>query len=225
MTEDLSSRRFAPPGLITAEGAFARIVPYEPAHAEPLWRALGAGSDPELWRYLPPDEPASPEALDAFLNARAASDDWRVHVLMDRASGAVFGTASFMRNRVAHGSTEVGCVAFSRAARGGAAPTDAMRLMAGHVFDELGYRRYEWKCHGENAASRRAAVRLGFTFEGVFRQDMIVRGRNRDTAWFSLLDHEWPQAKAAFDLWLAPENFDADGRQHRSLAAIRDTLE
>ncbi len=100
-----------------------------------------------------------------------------------------------------------------------------MYLMARHAFEDLGYRRYEWKCNALNAPSRRAALRLGFTYEGLFRQHMVIKGRNRDTTWFSLLDHEWPRAKAAFEAWLAPGNFDADGRQKSRLEDIRNTLE
>jgi len=132
--------------------------------------------------------------------------------------------ASFMRNRPEHGSTEVGFIVFAKALRRTAAATDAMALMAAYVFETLGYRRYEWKCDAENAASRTAAERLGFRFEGVFRNDMWVRGRNRDTAWYSITDAEWPVRARALSAWLSPDNFDMGGRQCRSLADVRRAL-
>jgi RimJ/RimL family protein N-acetyltransferase len=118
-----------------------------------------------------------------------------------------------MRIKPAHGVIEVGNVLFSPSLQRTAAATEAMYLMASHVFDHLGYRRYEWKCNALNLASRRAAERLGFTFEGIFRQHMVVKGQSRDTAWFAMLDHDWPARKQAFETWLAPENFDREGRQ------------
>ena len=133
----------------------------------------------------------------------------------------MLGMASYMRIRPEHGSAEVGFVCFSKAMQRTPAATEAMYLMARHLFDDLGYRRYEWKCDNANEKSRRAAERLGFAFEGVFRQDMVMKGRNRDTAWYSMLDTEWPAAKAAFEAWLAPENFDGEGRQRNKLADIR----
>ncbi|VAW07153.1 Acetyltransferase, GNAT family, partial [hydrothermal vent metagenome] len=136
-------------------------------------------------------------------------------------TGAVLGMASYMRIRPEAGSVEIGCIVFSGALQKTPAATEAMYLMARHIFDDLGYRRYEWKCNDENAASKSAAERLGFQFEGVFRQDMVVKGENRDTAWFSVLDSEWPEVKAGLNAWLAPENFDADGRQRRSLRQCR----
>ena len=119
---------------------------------------------------------------------------------------------------------EVGHIWYSPALQRTRLATEAMYVMARHVFDDLGYRRYEWKCNALNEPSRRAAVRLGFTFEGVFRQHMVIKGENRDTAWYSMLDSEWPAAKAAFEAWLRPENFDAEGRQLRSLAELRVVL-
>ena len=123
-----------------------------------------------------------------------------------------------MRIKPAHGVVEVGNVLFSPSLQRTAAATEAMYLMASHVFDHLGYRRYEWKCNALNLASRRAAERLGFTFEGIFRQHMVVKGQSRDTAWFAMLDHEWPDRKQAFEAWLDPENFDAEGHQITSLS-------
>jgi RimJ/RimL family protein N-acetyltransferase len=135
-------------------------------------------------------------------------------------TGRAAGWASYMRTKPVHGVIEVGNVVFSPGLQRTRAATEAMYLMAGHVFDTLGYRRYEWKCDAKNAASRRAAERLGFTFEGIFRQHMVAKGRNRDTAWLSMLDHEWPARKRAFETWLDPSNFDSGGRQLLSLGQI-----
>ncbi len=134
-----------------------------------------------------------------------------------RTEHQALGWASLMRAVPQHGVVEVGNVLFSPALQRTRAATEAMYLMAAHVFETLGYRRYEWKCNAQNEPSRRAAHRLGFTFEGIFRQHMVIRRRNRDTAWFSMLDHEWPTRKQAFESWLSPENFDNEGRQKRNM--------
>jgi RimJ/RimL family protein N-acetyltransferase len=126
-----------------------------------------------------------------------------------------------MRAEPAHGVVEVGNILLTPALQRTTAATEAMYLMARHVFEDLGYRRYEWKCNAENLPSRRAAARLGFTYEGIFRQHMVAKGRNRDTAWFSMLDGEWPARKQAFEAWLDPENFDAAGRQQQTLEHFR----
>jgi RimJ/RimL family protein N-acetyltransferase len=131
------------------------------------------------------------------------------------------GVASYLRIEPAMGSIEVGHLAYSPALQRHPAATEAMYLMMRHVFDELGYRRYEWKCDDRNQASRRAALRLGFRFEGIFRQHMVIKGRNRDTAWYAILDSEWPALRAAFERWLDPANFDAAGRQRARLEALR----
>jgi RimJ/RimL family protein N-acetyltransferase len=135
-------------------------------------------------------------------------------------TGRAAGWASYMRIKPAHGVIEVGNVLFSPALQRTRASTEAMYLMARHVFEDLGYRRYEWKCNAKNEPSRRAALRLGFTFEGIFRQHMVTKDRNRDTAWFSMLDHEWPARKRAFEAWLDPANFDDQGKQRKSLTEI-----
>ena len=126
-----------------------------------------------------------------------------------------------MRIEPAHGVVEVGNILLSPILQRTTAATEAMYLMARHVFDDLGYRRYEWKCNAENEPSRRAALRLGFSFEGIFRQHMVIKDRNRDTAWFAMLDHEWPARKQAIETWLDPANFVADGKQRYKLAACR----
>jgi RimJ/RimL family protein N-acetyltransferase len=140
--------------------------------------------------------------------------------IVPKSGGKAQGYASYMRMDPANGVIEVGNILMSPTLQRTSAATEAMYLMARHVFEDLGYRRYEWKCNANNAPSRRAALRYGFTFEGIFRQHMIVKGRNRDTAWFSMLDSEWPARKAAFEAWLDPANFDAESRQRRSLGEI-----
>jgi RimJ/RimL family protein N-acetyltransferase len=132
--------------------------------------------------------------------------------------------ASFLRMAPEHGVIEIGHIWFAPALQRTRQATEAIYLMARHVFDDLGYRRLEWKCDALNEPSRRAAQRFGFTFEGVFRQHMVVKGRNRDSAWFSILDGEWPAIREAFEAWLGPENFDADGRQRQTLAAVRGAI-
>ena len=152
---------------------------------------------------------------------RAQKFDWEVLAIVAKDSGAVLGTASFMRIRPEHGSAEIGCIIFSKTLQKTRAASEAMYLMAKHMFDDLGYRRYEWKCDNNNAASKRAALRFGFEYEGLFRQDMVVKQKNRDTAWFSITDKEWPSVKAGFKAWLAPENFNSAGRQIKSLQDCR----
>jgi RimJ/RimL family protein N-acetyltransferase len=139
---------------------------------------------------------------------------------MDHALGQAAGYACYLRIDEAHRCMEVGDILFTPAIQRTRAATEAMYLMAKHAFEELGYRRYEWKCNALNEPSKRAAVRLGFAYEGTFRQHLIVKGRNRDTAWFAMLDAEWPARKAAFERWLDPSNFDAAGRQRRSLSSL-----
>ncbi len=147
-----------------------------------------------------------------------SSDDPLFHTIVDLATGKAVGVATFMRIDRAHGVIEVGNINYSPLLQRTPAATEAMFLMMRRVFDELGYRRYEWKCDSLNAPSRAAALRLGFQFEGIFRQAVVYKGRNRDTAWFSMIDSEWPALKRAYEQWLAPENFDAEGRQPRKLA-------
>ncbi|MAK62174.1 MAG: GNAT family N-acetyltransferase [Ponticaulis sp.] len=147
--------------------------------------------------------------------------DWLTYTILDRETTRPLGMASYMRQRPEHGSIEVGCVAFSPALRRTIAATEAMYLMAAHVFDDLHYRRYEWKCHNKNTASKNAALRFGFQFEGVHRNDMVMKGTSRDTAWFAMTDDDWPGVKAAFKRWLSPDNFDENGQQKLPLSALQ----
>ena len=212
------------PALPPVEGRYARIEPVRwPDDAPRLFAAVGGAEKAGLWRHIPIGPFDDETALQTTLQTVAEEDNWRTHVIRAFDGGAL-GTASYMRIRPEHGSVEVGCIVLSEALQRTRAASEAMYLMARHVFDDLGYRRYEWKCNDANAASKRAAERFGFAFEGVFRQDMVMKGGNRDTAWFSILDSEWPRVKAAFEAWLDPENFDRGGVQRRSLAEIRRGL-
>jgi RimJ/RimL family protein N-acetyltransferase len=204
-------------------GARVRLEPLDPTrHAgELLAAAQGPGADPGLWRHLPYGPFADVQELRAWLDERASSTDPLFLAVIDGATGHAGGVVSFLRVEPAHGSVEIGHIWFGAALQRTPQATEAIFLLARHAFEDLGYRRLEWKCDAANARSRRAAERFGFTFEGVFRQHMVVKGRNRDTAWFSLLDREWPAAGAAFRAWLAPENFDPRGRQRRPLASFR----
>ncbi len=208
---------------VALEGELARLEPVDVArHAGQLFAAQS--SAPELWEYLPYGPFDSDAAFRVWLTERAASSDPLFYAIIERISGRALGMASFLRVEPGHGVIEVGHIWYSPALQRTRLATDAMYVMARHVFDDLGYRRYEWKCNALNEPSRRAALRLGFTFEGVFRQHMVIKGENRDTAWYSMLDGEWPAAKAAFEAWLRPENFDAEGRKLRSLAELRAAL-
>jgi RimJ/RimL family protein N-acetyltransferase len=213
-----------PPARQTVlEGEHVRLEPLDPErHAADLFAAAhGEGADPDLWRYLGYGPFEAVEAMRGWLATAATSTDPLYLAVVDRPGGRAAGVVSYLRIEPEHGAIEIGHIWFGHALQRTPAATETIHLLARHAFDDLGNRRLEWKCDAANARSRRAAERFGFTFEGVFRQHMVVKGRNRDTAWYSLLDSEWPAAAAAFEAWLAPENFDADGRQRRSLAELR----
>jgi RimJ/RimL family protein N-acetyltransferase len=217
----VESRSVRRPERLTYEGRFVTLEPLALKHAEALWaNTKGPERDP-IWDYMP-DGPFADEAtFQAFIHTKSGSADPMFWAILDRASGEAQGYATLMRIEPTHRVIEVGNILFSPAMQRTPGATEAMYLLARIVFDDLGYRRYEWKCNALNAPSRAAAARLGFTFEGIFRQHMIVKGRNRDTAWFSMLDTEWPACRAAFEHWLAPENFDQWGKQRQSLASLR----
>lgn len=173
-----------------------------------------------LWRWLADGPYASaPDFARAFADKIASRDPF-FFVIRDIATGVPLGYCAFLRIVPEHGSIEIGNILYTPALQRSIAGTEAMYLMARHVFEDLGMRRYEWKCNVLNAPSQRAARRYGFSYEGIFRQHMIVKGESRDTAWFSMLDREWTTRKAAFEAWLAPSNFDPDGRQRRALSAV-----
>ena len=212
-------------GLAALDGTHVRLEPLDwDVHGEGLAAAVaGPGSEP-LWDYMAMGPYKDLADLREGFDRARLSQRWGTMVIREKGSGLVRGMASYMRNREEVGSTEVGCVVFSAPLQRTTAATEAIYLMARHVFDDLGYRRFEWKCHSLNEASMRAAVRFGFTYEGTFRNDMIVKGRNRDSAWYSMIDSEWPTLDSAFRAWLSAENFDETGRQRASLEAYRKAL-
>ena len=173
-----------------------------------------------MWTYLPYGPFADPATYRHWLDQAAGGQDPLFFAIVAGEPARAAGVAAFLRAKPASGSIEVGHLAFSPALQRTTAATEAMALMMATAFDELGYRRYEWKCDALNAPSRRAALRLGFVYEGTFRQATVVRGHNRDTAWFSVTDAEWPRVKEAFRRWLEPANFGPDGRQYVSLSAL-----
>jgi RimJ/RimL family protein N-acetyltransferase len=200
------------------QGRLCRLEPLDVArHAAPLFEAHALDREGRNWTYLPYGPFASAAEHARWVEWAAAQEDPQFFAIVDGASARAVGTASYLRIEPAMGVIEVGHLAFSPLLQRKPAATEAMFLMMRRAFDELGYRRYEWKCDSLNAPSRRAAERLGFTYEGTFRQMHVVKGRNRDTAWFSILDREWPALKRAFERWLEPANFDAAGAQRRRL--------
>jgi RimJ/RimL family protein N-acetyltransferase len=206
------------PGPVTLKGHYGRLEKLGVEHTADLWAAF-AGHD-HVWTYISTDGPFASEAeVSTFLTKRAAADDPYAYAIVDLADRAV-GYVTLLRIVPVHRVIEVGHVLYSPALQRTPLGTETQYLLARYAFETLGYRRYEWKCNSHNAASRRAALRYGFVYEGTFRQHMIAKGRNRDDAWFSMLDSEWPARKANFEYWLAPENFDSEGRQKVSLAAL-----
>jgi RimJ/RimL family protein N-acetyltransferase len=207
------------PSGVPLVGQYCRLERLEAHHGDQLY-AAAAEDDASAFTYLFNGPFKDRAEFDEWLRGACASQDPLFYAILDSASGTVVGFASFLRIEPRMGVIEVGNVYFSRRLRQTPAATEAMYLMMRHVFVDLGYRRYEWKCDSLNAPSRKAADRLGFVFEGIFRQAVIYKGRSRDTAWFSVIDKEWPNVGGALEAWLDPANFDA-GRQRKSLAALR----
>jgi RimJ/RimL family protein N-acetyltransferase len=208
------------PLRVPLEGDSVVLEPIDPRrHANELFSSSEGA--PELWTHLAYGPFGNQGTFTAWLEDRAATDDPLFYAIVDRAAGDARGMASFMRMEPQHGVIEIGHIWFAPALQRTRQATEAIFLMASHAFDDLGYRRLEWKCDSLNGPSRRAAERFGFVYEGTFRQHMVTKGRNRDTAWYSMTDGEWPSRRAAFEAWLAPGNFDAEGRQRRSLGEYR----
>jgi RimJ/RimL family protein N-acetyltransferase len=201
------------------EGRYVRLEPLDPArHGDDLFAS--ARADTERFRYLADEAPDDRAAFDAWLDKAAASPDPLFFAVIDKATGRAEGRQTLMRIDPANGVIEIGGILWGPAIARSRVTTEALYLFAKLAFD-LGYRRFEWKCNDANEPSKQAALRFGFTPEGVFRQHMVVKGRNRDTAWFSMIDHEWPEIDRAFRTWLDPQNFDTDARQKAPLAARR----
>jgi RimJ/RimL family protein N-acetyltransferase len=216
---DLSNwtpRAFPQPAIL--EGRYARLEPLDPVrHADGLFSALMTQQAEQDHLFL--FETAMDRAtFQNWIEAKAKRTDILCHVVVDRATGRIGGRQDFMRADLAHGVIEIGSIHWGPSIAKSRVATEALFLHADHAISTLGYRRYEWKCHNGNEPSKRAAKRFGFTFEGLFRQHMVAKGKNRDTAWFSILDAEWPALKAGYEAWLSPTNFDAAGQQKKSLA-------
>ena len=216
---DLSQWKGAPrPERIALDGRYARLEPLDPArHGQDLLASAQEPGSDDRFRYLFDEPPADYAAFLPWLEKASASADPMFFAVIDKRTGRAEGRQSFLRIEPAHGVIEVGHILWGPAIARSRVTTEALYLTASHVFEELGYRRFEWKCDNNNAPSKRAAERFGFTFEGIFRQHMVNKGRNRDTAWFAMLDHEWPRLKAGYEAWLAPGNFDEAGQQKARL--------
>jgi len=205
-------------------GRFCRVEPLTPAiHAASLYAANSQDAEGRMWTYLSYGPFKTFDSYRAWLDQRSVSNGRLCYAIVDADTNSAVGVACYQRINPAAGSIEVGGVAYSPLLQGTPMATEAMYLMMDNVFT-LGYRRYEWMADSMNATSRAAAQQLGFSFEGVFRQEDVVKGRNRDTVWYSILDHEWPALRATFQQWLAPQNFDAEGRQRTRLSDLTRPL-
>jgi RimJ/RimL family protein N-acetyltransferase len=207
------------PPRTAMEGRLCRVEPIDvDRHAADLHAANRLDTDGRNWTYLPYGPFEELDDYRTWMRSACLGNDPFFHAVIDRKSGKATGVASFLRIDPGPGVIEVGHINYAPPLQRTPAATEAMFLMMCRVFDELGYRRYEWKCDALNAPSRAAALRLGFQFEGIFRQATIYKQRNRDTAWYAIVDRDWPALKVRFERWLDPANFDAEGRQRRSLA-------
>jgi RimJ/RimL family protein N-acetyltransferase len=204
------------------EGRRVWLEPLDPArHGADLFAASTVEDAQERFRWLAEYPPRSRAEFDGWMDRAAASEDPLHFAVVDRHKGRAVGRQTLMRIDAVNGVIETGNIYWGPELSRSAAATEALFLFASYIFDELGYRRFEWKCNDRNEPSKKAALRFGFRFEGVFRQHMIVKGENRDTAWFAMIDREWPDLRAAFEHWLAPANFDSEGRQRERLEALR----
>ena len=207
------------------EGRYVRLEPLSAAlHGDGLYEAATAEDADSRFRWLFEARPESRAAFQPWLEKVEASEDPLFFTVIDKASGKIAGRQTLMRIDQTFGVIEIGSILWGSLVARKPAATEAQFLFARYVFDELGYRRYEWKCNNDNDPSKRAAERFGFSFEGIFRQHMIVKGENRDTAWFSIIDKEWPALRKAYEGWLDPANFDSDGNQKRRLEDFRKSL-
>lgn len=198
-------------------GVRCDLVPLDPSHSADLFAAFSADTTGALWTYMPVGPFSEAGDYAAWVEDAYRSKDPLFFAIIDLSTKAAVGVASYLRIQPENGVVEVGFITFAPAMQRTAMATEAMYLMMKRAFDELGYRRYEWKCDALNAPSRRAAERLGFRYDGLFKQAVVYKGRNRDTAWYSILDCDWPVVKAGLEAWLGPDNFDADGVQRNKL--------
>jgi RimJ/RimL family protein N-acetyltransferase len=214
------------PGRAPIQGGLVRLEPLDPArHGDGLYAVSTVPDAMDRFRYLGNDyPPKSREDYRPWLDRAAAGEDPRHYTVLDRRTGAVLGRQALMRIDHVNGVIEIGNIYWGPDIARTPKATEALYLFARYAFDALGYRRFEWKCDNDNEPSKSAALRFGFAFEGIFRQHMVMKGKNRDTAWFAMLDHEWPVIREAFERWLDPENFDATGQQIKRLVDIRAAL-
>lgn len=223
MSEDLNNWQPRPrPERKVLEGRYVRLEPLDAArHGDGLFEASSVTDADGRFRWLFEVPPESRAAFQPWLDKVEASSDPLFFAVIDKASGKVAGRQTLMRIEPAFGVIEIGNIYWGPLIARKPAATEAQFLFAQYAFDELGYRRYEWKCNNNNEPSKRAAERFGFSFEGIFRQHLVVKSENRDTAWYSIIDKEWPALKKAYEAWLDPANFDAAGQQKRRLEAFR----
>ncbi|RLL73254.1 MULTISPECIES: GNAT family N-acetyltransferase [Brucella/Ochrobactrum group] len=205
------------------EGRYVRLEPLDPQkHGDELFAASSVTDADQRFTWLFEFPPATRAEFEPWLDKVSKSEDPLFFAVIDKASGKVAGRQTLMRIDPVYGVIEIGNIYWGPLISRKPAATEAQFLFMQYIFDELGYRRYEWKCNNDNAPSKRAAERFGFTFEGIFRQHMVAKGKNRDTAWYSILDSEWPALKKAYQAWLAPENFDSDGQQIKRFEEFRN---
>lgn len=210
------------PGTEILTGTTVRLEPLDwTKHEQGLFAVVGGKENAKLWDHVSVGPYLDAATFQHSFEETRIAQGWETMVIQDVVPDKTLGMFSFMRIRAQHGSVEIGCVVFGYGLQRSFRATEALLVMARHVFDDLGYRRYEWKCDGQNKASSRAALRFGFAYEGTFRNEMVSKGRNRDTAWYSITDSEWPAVRSALDAWLAPQNFDADGTQIKRLEELR----
>lgn len=206
-----------PPQRVVLDGRYTRLEPIGPQHAADLHRVASTGDGAERFRYLLSSPPDGEAEMEEEIARAAAASDPLVFAVIDKARGTAEGRQSLMRIEPQHGCIEIGGIYWGERIARTRITTEALYLHAQYVFDTLGYRRFEWKCNDLNAPSKAAALRFGFQYEGLFRQHQIIKGENRDTAWFSMLDSEWPRLKSEYERWLSPDNFGADGLQKTRL--------
>jgi RimJ/RimL family protein N-acetyltransferase len=219
----LSWKPVEPPGRASLQGGHVLLRPVDAAaDAEPFFAATHPpAAEESIWRYMFDGPYKDAAEMRQAMEWIETVNDPIFFTIVRLADQRPLGRAAYMRIEPHHGTIEIGGILFAPELQRTAAATEAIYLMIRHAFDDLGYRRVEWKCDALNEASRRAAARFGFTYEGVFRQHMVIKDRNRDTAWFAIVDDDWPRLRTTFETWLAPENFDAQGRQKRALSELR----
>jgi RimJ/RimL family protein N-acetyltransferase len=223
MITDLSQWTGVPrPERLVINGRYVRLEPLSAQrHAADLFASAIEPGAEARFAYLFDDVPPDAATFHAWVERAAAMDDPLFYAVIDSATGRAEGRQALLRIDPAHGVIEIGHILWGPAIARTRVATEALYLSAAYVFDTLGYRRFEWKCNDRNEPSKRAAKRFGFTYEGVFRQHMVIKGQNRDTTWFAMIDSEWPSLKASYQAWLSPDNFDEHGQQRRTLEQFR----